>query len=52
MMWTAETIRMLFPELVKEPLRHATDASIIVMEFCDHPQTSREDILRVLDFDQ
>jgi hypothetical protein len=51
MMWTAETIRTLFPGRVTEPLRHATDASIIVMAFCENPATTREDILRVLDFD-
>jgi hypothetical protein len=51
LMWTAETICTLFPGRVPEPLRHATDASIIVMQFCDDVRTTREDILCVLDHD-
>jgi hypothetical protein len=51
LMWSAESIRTLFPGRVPEPLRHAVDASILVQEFCENPATSREDILRVLDFD-
>lgn len=48
-MRAAETIRNLFPNRVNEPLRHSTDAMIFVVEFNENADTSREDVLLVLD---
>jgi hypothetical protein len=48
-MRAAETISRLFPQRVKEPLRHSIDAIIFVREFNGSPETTREDVLLVLD---
>jgi len=48
-MRAAETIRNLFPGRVNEPLRHGIDAIIYVYEFNGSPETTREDVVLVLD---
>jgi hypothetical protein len=48
-MRTAEIIRNLFPQRVNEPLRHSIDAIIFIYEFNGNPETTRADVLLVLD---
>ncbi len=44
----AEVILKLYPGRTQTLLQTSYDARIIVMDFCDHPQTSRNDVLCVL----
>jgi hypothetical protein len=48
-MRVSESIVRLYPQRVADPIQNPYDARIAAMEFCDHPDTTRDDILRCVE---
>ncbi len=42
-------VRRLFPSRVTDPIVNSFDARVVVIDFCHHHETTRDDVLRVLE---